>query len=238
MIKVQNIYYKYQVDQNWVLEDLSFELARGDCLALLGESGSGKSTCLKLINRLLELKQGQIEVDGKNIKDYKVQDLRKKVSYVFQKGLVFPHLTVEENISLPLESSTNAWREHSNSKEKQSDTNKIKLATRMRAKELLELMELDPELFAQRYPHELSGGQAQRVSIAQAMAIDPEILLMDEPFNGLDSKTKYSLMKKIQEIKNEFQKTIILVTHDKEEAEFLASKILDLSQSYQSNALP
>lgn len=208
MIELRKICKRYSNSSPWVLKDLSFKLEKGKCLALLGASGSGKSTCLKLINRLIEADSGDILVAEQNIKDYDLIELRQKVSYFFQKGLLFPHMTVRENICIALNSD--------------------KAKEELRARELLELMDLNPQIFLDRYPHELSGGQAQRVSLAQAMAINPEILLMDEPFNGLDSKTKYALMEKILEIKNEFHKTIVLVSHDAYEAEFLSDEILEL----------
>lgn len=209
MLELNNVSKSY--GSNLILEKLSFKLEKSNCLAILGESGSGKSTCLKLINRLLEVDSGDIFFNQKNIKDYDLLELRKKVSYLFQKGLLFPHMTVEENIALPV----------SNLKDK----NFIDY----RLSELLSLMDLEPTIFKNRYPRELSGGQSQRVSLAQALAADPELILLDEPFTGLDRKTKYSLMEKILEIKDRLHKTMILVTHDLEEAKFLADKKIELN---------
>lgn len=209
MIEFQNVCKTYQKDEqhsiNWVLKNFNLEIKSGECVALLGASGSGKSTCLKLINQLIQANQGKILFEGREIQSYDLNTLREDVAYVFQKGLLFPHLTVEENISIAI-------------KKPNSETRVI---------ELLELMDLNPVEFLDRYPHQLSGGQAQRVSLAQAMANDPKLLLMDEPFNGLDKKTKFALMQKILEIKKQFNKTIILVTHDHDEAEFMASRVID-----------
>lgn len=204
MLSLENVSKSY--GSNKVLDSLSFDIPKGKCLAILGESGSGKSTCLKLINRLLDFDEGNIFVDSINIKNYSLIELRQKVSYLFQKGLLFPHMTVAENIVLPILKAEASYKE-------------------ARLIELLKLMDLNPDIFRARLPRELSGGQAQRVSFAQSLAIDPELILLDEPFTGLDNKTKYSLMEKILEIKDRFHKTMVLVTHDSDEAKFLADEI-------------
>ncbi len=211
MIELKNISKKYDGAISPVVENLSFSLEKAKCLALLGESGSGKTTILKMINGLIKPDSGIIKVDSKDINEYKDQDLKRKVAYYFQKGLLFPHLTVEENISLPLLAA-----------------GRNKKQAHVCALDLMNLMEMDPKLFLSRYPHELSGGQSQRISLAQSIAAHPSVLLLDEPFSGLDTKTKFSLMEKILEIKDELKKTIILVTHNEEEAKFLADEVLEI----------
>lgn len=207
MIKLKNVSKSYS--GKLVLNNLSFEISQGKCLALFGPSGSGKTTCLKLINRLLEPDSGEIYINGKSVRDYKLVELRRKVSYLFQKGVLFPHMTVKQNIALPL-----------------GDRN---LLIDGKVRDLLQLIDLEPEVYLNRYPHQLSGGQAQRVSLAQAMAIDPDVLLLDEPFAGLDFEIKRSLMEKLLEIKNSLKKTMILVTHDRQEAEYLSDVIHNLN---------
>ena len=207
MLQVSNISKSY--GKNEILKDLSFELGRSEVIAILGASGSGKSTLLKLINRLVPFHAGEIVFEGSNVLDCDLRTLRKSISYMFQKGVIFPHLTVFENIALPLE----------------ADYDKPEISARVST--LMKMMDLGFE-FKSRYPHELSGGQAQRVSLAQSLAIDPDLILLDEPFNGLDTKTKKSLMQKMLEIKKTFGKSMILVTHDVFEAEFMADRIFEL----------
>ena len=213
MLNVRNISKNYGKEK--ILDDLSFDIDKGECLALLGPSGSGKTTCLKLINRLIELDSGSIFFRDRDIYELDLIYLRKNISYLFQKGLLFPHLTVKENIELAIH-----------------DIDAQHVRDR-RINHLLNIVDLaatkeQQRSFLDRYPHELSGGQAQRVALAQAMSLDPKILLLDEPFNGLDRKTKDSLMAKLLEIKKAFGLAMILVTHEAYEAEFLADKVLEL----------
>lgn len=213
MLNVRNISKNYGREK--ILDDLSFDIDKGECLALLGPSGSGKTTCLKLINRLIELDSGSIFFRDRDIYELDLIYLRKNISYLFQKGLLFPHLTVKENIELAIH-----------------DIDAQHVRDR-RINHLLNIVDLaatkeQQRSFLDRYPHELSGGQAQRVALAQAMSLDPKILLLDEPFNGLDRKTKDSLMAKLLEIKKAFGLAMILVTHEAYEAEFLADKVLEL----------
>jgi osmoprotectant transport system ATP-binding protein len=207
MIKFVNVSKKY--GDRIVLNNLSFEVTKGECLAIVGPSGSGKTTCLKLINRLLEADSGNIYLSSLNIQEIDILELRSQVAYLFQGGLLFPHLSVFENISLPI---------------KHQDKNRIK----KRVGELLKFVELKPEEFSGRLPRELSGGQMQRVSLAQILAFDPSIILLDEPFTGLDTETKALLAEKIKSMKG--SKTIILVSHDLELTGKLANRTLDLAK--------
>lgn len=206
MLSIKNIYKKF--DRESILNGFSLNINSGESVAILGPSGSGKSTLLKCINRLLELDSGEIFFQGKNILDYKLKFLRSKISYLFQKGLIFPHMNVRKNIELPIRSNINSYS---------------------RYLELMDLVELDPNIFSDRYTSELSGGQSQRVALAQALAVDPDLILLDEPFNGLDKEIKFNLINKLLEIKRKSNKTYILVTHDNDEANALADRVVELN---------
>ena len=170
-ISFRNVSKKY--DSVVALESFSLEVAAGETVALIGTSGSGKTTALKLVNRLIEQTSGEITIDGKQVSDLDVIALRRSIGYVIQKGGLFPHMTVGENIGLLSRIE----------KQEESEVQK-------KCEELLELVNLPPGEFSNRYPSELSGGQQQRISIARALAFEPEILLMDEPFGALDPITR------------------------------------------------
>ena len=191
-----------------LIEHLRFDVLRGETLVLLGRSGSGKTTTLKLINRLLEPSSGEIRVEGKPTVDWDPIELRRHIGYVIQDVGLFPHFTVERNIALV--PRLNRWPEQ-------------KIVERV--KELLGLVGLRPEVFAHRYPRELSGGQRQRVGVARALAADPPIVLMDEPFGALDPLTRAELQKEFAALTRRLNKTIVFVTHDIREAFTLASRI-------------
>lgn len=196
-----------------VLRDLTLEMASGEFTVLIGTSGSGKSTTLKMINRLVEHDRGEITFAGEPIEKCNVQDLRRRMGYAIQSIGLFPHWTVEQNIAtVP---RLLKWPK-----------NKI----RERVIELMTLLHLDPAQFLQRYPHQLSGGQQQRVGVARALASDPEVLLMDEPFGALDPVTRTALQQEIARIHQMSNRTIILVTHDIDEALSLADKIVLLNE--------
>lgn len=197
----------FRVADTQVLSDLSLQVARGETLVLLGRSGSGKTTTLKLVNRLVSPTSGEIRVNGKPNTDSDVTRLRRGIGYVIQDAGLFPHFTVERNIGLV--PKIEGWpkdRIHS------------------RIQELLHLVGLAPEI-ATRYPHQLSGGQRQRVGVARALAADPEILLMDEPFAALDPLTRDDLQREFLLLQQRLHKTVVFVTHDLREALRLGSRI-------------
>jgi osmoprotectant transport system ATP-binding protein len=191
-----------------IIDRLNLEVQRGETLVLLGESGCGKTTTLRLVNRLLTPTSGQVLVEKKATTAWDVIRLRRRTGYVIQEAGLFPHFTVADNVALVPQ--LDGW-------------NKERIQKRVR--ELLELVGLDPERFAQRYPRELSGGQRQRVGVARALAADPPLLLMDEPFGALDPLTRASLQKEFAELKARLGKTTIFVTHDVREALALGSRI-------------
>jgi osmoprotectant transport system ATP-binding protein len=191
-----------------LLEGLNFAVGRGETLVLLGRSGAGKTTALKLINRLLDLSGGEILVEGKSTRSWDAIALRRHIGYVIQEIGLFPHFTIEQNVSLV--PRLEGWPVE---------------RTSARVNELLNLMRLDPVKFSKRYPHELSRGQRQRVGIARALAVDPPILLMDEPFGALDPLTRGELHKEFQQLQRRLQKTIVIVTHDVGESLLLATRI-------------
>ena len=191
-----------------IIDALSLEVKRGETLVLLGESGCGKTTTLRLVNRLLTPTSGLVLVEGKATTDWEVIRLRRRTGYVIQEAGLFPHFTVADNVGLVPQ--LDGW-----------DEERIE----QRVRELLELVGLDPAQFAGRYPRELSGGQRQRVGVARALAADPPLLLMDEPFGALDPLTRSSLQKEFAELKARLQKTAIFVTHDVREALALGSRI-------------
>jgi len=190
------------------VKSLSFRVQRGEFLVLIGPSGCGKTTTLKMINRLIPHTEGTITVDGKDIAKQNVVELRRNIGYVIQQIGLFPHYTIEENIALV--PALKGW-----------DRKKI----RQRVEELLHLVGLDPAVFARRYPKELSGGQQQRVGVARAMAADPELILMDEPFGALDPITREQLQDEFLRLQKEFRKTVIFVTHDMDEAIRMGDRI-------------
>jgi osmoprotectant transport system ATP-binding protein len=190
-----------------LLNDLNLEVQRGETLVLLGRSGSGKTTTLKLINRLLTPSEGELRVDSRPIDEWDVIRLRRMIGYVIQEVGLFPHFTVERNIGLV--PKIEKW-EHSRISK--------------RVGELLQLVGLDPEI-ASRYPRELSGGQRQRVGVARALAADPPILLMDEPFGALDPITRAELQREFLDLQKRLRKTVVFVTHDLREALLLGTRI-------------
>jgi osmoprotectant transport system ATP-binding protein len=195
------------------VDDLTLQIAKGEFAVLIGTSGSGKSTTLKMINRLIEHDQGKIYFADEEIQKFKPQDLRRRMGYAIQSIGLFPHWTVEENIATVPQLLK--WP---------------RARIRDRVTELLELLHLEPELFRHRYPHQLSGGQQQRVGVARALASDPEVLLMDEPFGALDPVTRTALQTEIARIHHLSGRTIVLVTHDIDEALALADRIVLLDQ--------
>jgi osmoprotectant transport system ATP-binding protein len=198
----------YQLQQRSLVHNLNLSVFAGDTLVLLGRSGCGKTTTLKLINRLLEPTQGEVLVGGITTTAWDAMRLRRQIGYVIQDIGLFPHFTLEQNVGLV--PKLVGW-----SKPKIRD----------RAHQLLDLVGLPASQFADRYPHQLSGGQRQRVGVARALAADPPILLMDEPFGALDPITRRELQAEFQQLQQQLHKTTVLVTHDVREAFLMASQI-------------
>ena len=208
MIRLEGLCKSFDDGETFAVRDLSLEIAEGETLVLLGSSGCGKTTTLKMINRLVEPTSGTIEVDGRNVLEQDPVELRRSIGYVFQGIGLFPHMTVEENVSIVL-------RLLGRGKDEQ----------RSRAEALLGLVELDPGEYLERYPADLSGGQQQRVGVARALAADPAYLLMDEPFGALDALTRDTLQQEVLSLKERLGKTIVFVTHDIFESLTLADRI-------------
>jgi len=198
----------YEIEGVQILADIGLSIEKGEILVLLGESGCGKTTTLKLINRLIDPTSGDVLVEGKNTKDWDPVELRRHIGYVLQDGGLFPHRTVAENVGLVLTLL-----------DRNGGSNKT------RVDEMLEMVGLDPEKFAARFPHELSGGQRQRVGVARALAADPSIVLLDEPFGALDVLTRTNLQKEFARLVRDLGKTAVFVTHDLHEAMLLGSRI-------------
>ena len=191
-----------------VLHDINMEIHDGEFVVLIGPSGCGKTTSLKMINRLIAHSKGQILLNGSDIRNEDVIRLRRNMGYVIQQTGLFPHMNIEDNMEViaKLEHVEQAQR-------------------RARTRELMEMVGLDYAEFSQRYPQELSGGQQQRVGVARAFALDPDIILMDEPFSALDPITRSSLQDQLLQIQENVRKTIVFVTHDMDEAIKIADRI-------------
>lgn len=193
---------------NIVLYDINLKLEEGNIIVFVGPSGCGKTTTVKMINRLIKPTSGQILINGEDISNKNVIELRRNIGYVIQQTGLFPHMTIKENIEIV-------------AKMQKMSSQEIEEKTR----ELMEMVGLDYEKFANRYPTELSGGQQQRVGIARALITNPDIILMDEPFSALDPITRSQLQDELLNIQTQFKKTIIFVTHDMDEAIKIADKI-------------
>ena len=213
MIQLNKISKTYPGESNPAVDNLSLEIDKGEICVLVGPSGCGKTTTLKMINRLIEPSSGKLFIDGKNAIDQNPNKLRQDIGYVIQNIGLFPHMTVAENIAtVP--------------KLKDWDQSKID----QRVDELLNLIGLDPEDTKGKYPAQLSGGQKQRIGVARAMAVDPPIMLMDEPFAAVDPITRTQLQNEFLSLQKKIQKTICFVTHDIDEAIKMGDKIAILNQ--------
>jgi osmoprotectant transport system ATP-binding protein len=196
-----------------LLENISLSLEQGTMTAILGRSGSGKTTLLRTVNRLVEPTSGDVLIHGASVRTAHLITLRRSIGYVIQENGLFPHFTVERNVSLVLEAKGQSRQQRE-----------------PRSKELLEAVGLHPANFAHRFPHQLSGGQRQRVGLARALAAEPDILLMDEPFGALDPLTRAEMQDMLRDLLGHLKKTVLLVTHDLDEALFLADRIVLLSE--------
>lgn len=208
MISYQDVSKSFDGGQTFAVNGVTFDVRDGETLILLGSSGCGKTTLLKLTNRLIDPTSGTIQVDGEDILGQNPIELRRRIGYVFQGIGLFPHMTVEENVAMV--PRLMGW-----------PANRRK----QRAQELLDTVGLDPDTFAPRFPDELSGGQQQRIGVARALAADPDYLLMDEPFGALDALTRDTLQQELLALKAKLKKTIIFVTHDIFEALTLGDRI-------------
>jgi osmoprotectant transport system ATP-binding protein len=191
-----------------ILHDLNFEMQAGETVALLGRSGSGKTTALKMVNGLLLPSAGEVLIEGTPTTDWDVIRLRRRIGYVIQDAGLFPHFTVAANVALV--PRLEGWKPD---------------VIHARVRDLLAQLGLPPEQFAERYPRELSGGQRQRVGVARALAADPPLLLMDEPFGALDPVTRVEIQRQFLHLLRPLNKTALLVTHDVREALLLAARI-------------
>lgn len=196
-----------------ILNGISLELEAGTTTALLGRSGSGKTTLLRTINGLVAPTSGAVLVNGEVVGNADLLALRRRIGYVIQEIGLYPHLTIERNVAMPVELAGKPLTERQS-----------------RAHELLAMTGLDPAKFAERMPWQLSGGQRQRAGVARALAADPAILLLDEPFGALDPLTRVEIQTMLRDLLKKLQKTAVIVTHDLQEAVFLADRILLLDK--------
>lgn len=212
-LDLRNVKKRFPHTEADAVSGVSLTVNEGDFVTILGTSGSGKTTLLKMVNRVYESTSGDIYFYGENIKNLKVEDYRRKIGYVIQQIGLFPHMTVAQNIAtVP---KILHW-----SKEK----------IHARVDELLELVGLPGESYRERYPSQLSGGQQQRVGLARAMAADPQVMLMDEPFGAIDAITRQNLQDELIRIQKKLNKTILFVTHDIHEAFKLGNKVIIMDQ--------
>ncbi len=206
---IEFVKVEYRTAENRILlSDFTLSVRRGEILMLLGPSGSGKTTSLKLINRLLTPSAGSLSIDSRAAGDWDPIRLRRHIGYAIQEGGLFPHYTVWKNVALV--PRLEGWEQQ---------------RTKTRVEEVLQMVGLPPVEFGDRYPDQLSGGQRQRVGLARALAADPPILLMDEPFGALDPITRAELQKEFKQLQQRLSKTVVFVTHDVSEALLLGDRI-------------
>jgi osmoprotectant transport system ATP-binding protein len=213
-IEFRNLSYK-TAQGRLLLDDISLPLEEGSVTAILGRSGSGKTTLMRTVNRMVEPTSGEVLVNGASAQRADLIALRRGIGYVIQETGLFPHFTVERNVGVVLEIAGRPREERA-----------------QRSRELLNTVGLDPSTFAGRYPHQLSGGQRQRVGLARALAADPAILLMDEPFGALDPLTRAEMQDMLRQLLARLKKTVLLVTHDLDEALYLGDRIVLLSEGH------
>lgn len=221
MIELQGVTKTYQPDLPPAVDNLSLAVERGEFIAVIGESGSGKTTALKLINRLENATSGAITVNGQDIAAVDPVLLRRNIGYVFQGIGLFPHYTVHDNIAVV--PRLLGWNEQ---------------RVDERIEHTMSLVGLAPDSYAQRMPDELSGGQQQRVGVARALAAEPDVVLMDEPFGALDPITRASLQDEFARIQDQMNLTVVMVTHDMTEALLLADRVAVMKDGELLQAAP
>jgi osmoprotectant transport system ATP-binding protein len=202
----------YEIDGRPILRNITFSVAEGETVVLLGRSGSGKTTLLKTVNRLIEPTSGSVVFQGKPVRDWDLIRLRRSIGYVIQDAGLFPHRTVEQNVGLV--PALEKWQPE---------------AVKERTSSLLNAMALPPSEYGRRFPRQLSGGQRQRVGIARALAADPPLLLLDEPFAALDPVTRFELQQQFLVLRQTLRKTALFVTHDVREALRMGTRIVLLN---------
>lgn len=211
MINLVNVTKRY--DNEVAVNDLTMYIKKGELCVLAGESGCGKSTTLRMINRLIKYDEGKIEIDGKDITTYKEEELRRGIGYVIQNVGLFPHMNVRDNISVVPRLL------------KQEEGKILE-----RVKELIDMVGMKVDDYINKFPDQLSGGEAQRIGVARALAADPEIILMDEPFGAVDPINRVNLQDQFLAIQKELKKTVVFVTHDLEEVIKMGDKVAIMSK--------
>jgi osmoprotectant transport system ATP-binding protein len=206
LVEYSNV--SYCVDGREILRNVNFSVEEGETLVLLGRSGSGKTTLLKMLNRMIRPTEGEVRFQGKPVSEWDAFQLRRRIGYVIQEGGLFPHVTVEANVGLV--PKLEGWPEE---------------RVRSRTAGLLDALGMPVSTYGSRYPRQLSGGEKQRVGIARALAADPPMLLLDEPFAALDPVTRFEAQRQFLDLRNSLRKTALFVTHDIREALMLGSRI-------------
>jgi len=212
MIEIAHLSKRFAASGPPAVDDLSLSIGEGEICVLIGPSGCGKTTTMRMINRMIEPDSGVIKIAGRDVTNIDAVELRRSVGYVIQQVGLFPHMTIGENVATVPQLL--GW-------------DSARIASRVDA--LLEQVDMDPKRYRDRYPRELSGGQKQRVGVARALAADPPVMLMDEPFGALDPITRAALQDEFLRLLYELRKTIVFVTHDIDEAIVLADRVLIMS---------
>jgi osmoprotectant transport system ATP-binding protein len=212
-IEFRNVGFWTAQRRRRLLDGISFAVEEGTTTVVLGRSGSGKTTLLRTVNRVVQATSGDVLLHGKNVRDADLIRLRRGIGYVIQETGLFPHMTAERDVGLVLEAEGTPQKERL-----------------LRSRELLNAVGLEARVFGSRYPHQLSGGQKQRVGLARALAAEPRVLLMDEPFGALDPLTRAEMQDMLRDLLARLRKTVLLVTHDLDEALFLGDRIVLLSE--------
>jgi osmoprotectant transport system ATP-binding protein len=212
-IEFHHVSKRFKGASYYAVNDVDLNIGEGEFITILGSSGSGKTTLLKMVNRLYEADEGKIVLFGENIREVDVVKVRRRIGYVIQQVGLMPHMTITENIAIV---------------PKLLKWDKERIAARVR--ELLELVSLDPDEFQKRYPAQLSGGQQQRVGLARALAVDPKIMLLDEPFGAIDAINRRNLQDELKRIHGGLKKTFLFVTHDISEALKLGTRVIVMNE--------